>query len=260
MEANTQKSETIKMLESAMGVLDLLRCSKTPLGVNGIAKTCALNPSTAFRILKTLEMTGWVYQLEEGQYIIGEKISFVTEKNNFYLALSDAAKCPMEQCTAKHGLAMNLIVRLGSECRIIQQSLTKAIINYVPPLNTELPYYACGGGKILLCELPAALVDQMLETHKPEALTPFTITDPDMYREELRKAAANGYAIDYQESSINGSCIAVPVRDREGAIIASLSFSGLIGVSSPDKLLKYIPYLKECSSTITGSLYNCREM
>ena len=46
-----EKAETIKMVECAMGVLDLLRTGKTPLGVNTVAKKCALNPSTAFRIL-----------------------------------------------------------------------------------------------------------------------------------------------------------------------------------------------------------------
>ena len=151
-----QKVETIKMLENAMGVLDLLRTAKTPMGANAIAKQCALNPSTTFRILKTLEMTGWVYQMEDDRYIPGQKLSFVTERNNFYLALSDAAKCVMEECTAHHGLAMNLIVRSGSDCEVLQQTLTKSIINYVPPLHSVLPYYACGGGKILLCELPDA--------------------------------------------------------------------------------------------------------
>ena len=260
MEVVAQKAETIKMVESAMTVLDLLRCSKTPLGVNAIAKTCTLNPSTAFRILKTLEKTGWVYQLKEGQYITGEKISFVTDKNNFHIALSDAAKCAMEQCTAKHGLAMNLMVRDGADCYILQQSLTKSIINYVPPLHSVLPYYACGGGKILLCELPEALIDQLLETHRPEALTPFTITDPAEYKRVLVQTEKDGYAIDFQESSINGSCIAVPVRDKDGTIIASVSFSGLIGISTPEKLLKYVPYLQECSKAITASLYKCWEM
>ena len=73
----------------------------------------------------------------------------------------------------------------------------------------------------------------------------------------LRETAKNGYAIDFQESSINGSCIAVPVRDNEGTIIASLSFSGLIGISDPEKLLKYVPALKEASRKITDSLYDC---
>lgn len=252
-----EKVETIKMVESAMGVLDLLRTGKAPLGVNTIAKTCGLNPSTAFRILKTLEKTGWVYQLEDGGYVAGQKLSFVTEKNNFNMALADAAKFVMEDCTAKNGLAMNLFVRMGADCHILQQSLTKSIINYVPPLHFTMPFYACGGGKVLLCELPSPLLDQLFAVTKMEALTPYTITDPDKYRQALTETAQQGYAIDFQESSINGSCIAVPVRDNEGTIIASLSFSGLIGISDPEKLLKYVPTLKEASARITTSLYDC---
>ena len=74
--------EIIKMVERALTVLDLLRTSKERLGVNEIAKRCDLSPSTAFRILKTLEVTGWVFQLSDDRYIPGEKISFVTEKSN----------------------------------------------------------------------------------------------------------------------------------------------------------------------------------
>lgn len=255
--AKREKAETIKMVECAMGVLDLLRTAKTPLGVNMVAKKCALNPSTAFRILKTLEKTGWVYQLDDGRYVCGQKLSFVTERNNFHMALSDAAKFIMEDCTAKNGLAMNLIVRHGADCHILQQSLTKSIINFVPPLHSVLPYYACGGGKVLLSELPEPLLDQILSVVRMEALTPYTITDPAEYRKVLKETAENGYAIDFQESSINGSCIAVPVRDKEGTIIASLSFSGLIGISDPEKLLKYVPILKETSQKITDSLYDC---
>lgn len=257
MATNPEKTETIKMVESAMTVLDLLRRSKEPLGVNVVAKTCNLNPSTTFRILKTLEKTGWVYQLSDNQYITGAKISFVTNKNNFYLALSDAAKFPMQQCTDKYGMAMNLMVRNDADCVILQQSLTKAIMNYVPPLHSVLPYYACGGGKILLSCLPEALVNQLLSMRKLEALTPYTITDPDEYKKVLDETRKNGYAIDFQESSINGSCIAVPVVDNEDTIIASLSFSGLIGISNPEKLIKYVPILKETSAHITDSLYKC---
>ena len=89
-----------------------------------------------------------------------------------------------------------------------------------------------------------------------QALTPFTITDPEKYRSVLTEVRKNGYAIDYQESSIDGSCIAVPVRDKENTIIAALSFSGLIGVQDPNRLLKYIPALQDASNAITKSLYN----
>ena len=47
---NYRNIETIKMVEHAMAVLDLLRNTREPIGVNEIAKMCDLNPSTTFRI------------------------------------------------------------------------------------------------------------------------------------------------------------------------------------------------------------------
>ena len=57
-EKSGEKSETIKMVENAMMVLDLLKNSRESLGINTIAKICELTPSTTHRIVKTLEMTG----------------------------------------------------------------------------------------------------------------------------------------------------------------------------------------------------------
>lgn len=113
-----QNVETIKMVDRALEVLDILRKERSPLGVNEIAKNCELNPSTAFRILKTLEVNGWVYQCMDGRYITGQKISFVIEKNNLYLALKEVAELTMSRCTEENRQAMNLVVREGSRCYI----------------------------------------------------------------------------------------------------------------------------------------------
>ena len=94
-------AETIKMVEKALTVLDLLKAEKEPIGVNEIAKRCELNPSTAFRILTTLEISGWVFQLSDDRYILGQKNGFVTEKNNLYLALSDVGYLVMREYTEK---------------------------------------------------------------------------------------------------------------------------------------------------------------
>jgi DNA-binding IclR family transcriptional regulator len=258
-EQSIQNVETIKMLEHALAVLDLLRTKRERLGVNEIAKTCGLNPSTTFRILKTLEKSGWVFQFSDGRYITGQKISFVTEKNNLYLALREVAQLVMEQYTAKYGQAMNLLVREGVQCTILQQSRTKNLVDYVPPLFSTLPIYACAGGKILLSEVPVNLAEQVISFCEMKPLTSYTITDPEQYWQALRATAKQGYAFDNKESSENGSCIAVPIRDHEGTIIAALSFSGFIGIEDPQELLKYLPALQEASEKISHSLYNCWE-
>ncbi len=249
--------ETIKMVSRALDVLDVLRTSKTRLGVNEIAKFCEMNTSTAYRILKTLEQKGWAYQSQDDRYMAGEKISFVTEKDNLFLALKEAASFIMEKYTLAHGRAMNLLVRDGADCVVLQQSRTKSIVDYVPPLGAKLPFYACAGGKILLSELPPRMIDSLLEGCVMEPLTRYTIVDADKYLDELRKVTKQGYAFDDRESSESGSCISVPVRDKNGTIIAALSFSGFVNVENVEDLQVYLPFLRAASKEITDTLFCC---
>jgi DNA-binding IclR family transcriptional regulator len=248
---------TIKMVDQALSVLDALRLERKSLGVNEIAKQCGISPSTAFRILKTLEAGGWVFQCGDRRYIAGQKLSFVIEKNNLYLALKEVASFVMDRYTTKHSQAMNLIVRDGSHCYIMQQSRTKNLVDYIPPLYSDLPFYACAGGKILLTELPIGLVDEIINSCEMLPLTQYTITDAEKFWQELRLVAKQGYAYDHKESAENGSCIAVPIRDCEGNIIAALSFSGFVGIEDKAELLQYITPLQEAATEISKSLYRC---
>lgn len=252
-----QSNETIKILDRALTVLDILRVERQPFGVNELAKQCSLNPSTTFRILKTLEANGWIYQCSDGRYITGQKLSFVIEKNNLYLALKEVAGFTMEKYTKKYRQPMNLIVRESAHCYILQQSRTNSLVNYVPPLYSKLPFYACAGGKVLLSELPINLVEKLLESCTMSALTEHTITSPDIFWQELRTVAKRGYAFDDRESSENGSCIAVPLRDSDGNIIASLSFSGFVAINNKEDLTSYLPALNEAATEITHTLFKC---
>lgn len=249
---------TIKMVENAFSVLDILHSSPEPLGVNEIAKKSGLSVSTAFRILKTLGKTGWAFQLSDDRYITGRKISFVTEKTNLYLALSDVSFFIMQEYTDRYNRAMNLMIRENNYCKILQQTRTKSLVDYIPPLFSRLPIYACACGKVLLSETPLNIAEQVIASCDMVPLTKYTITDPDLFWKNLRTAAANGYAIEHKESSEGGSCIAVPVRDNRGNAFAALSFSGFIGIQDPyETLLEYLTPLREASLKITQNLYDC---
>ena len=250
-----QGNETIKMVDRALQVLDLLRSSKNSIGVNAIAKECGMNPSTAFRIIKTLEKNGWAFQCSNDQYIAGEKLSFMLGKENFYIALKETALLVMEKYTARYNQAMNLIVRESYHCYVLQQSRTKSLVDYVSPLYSDLPFYACAGGKVLLSELPESFASDIISSSELRPLTPHTITDPELFRKELQKVADQGYAYDDRESALNGSCIAVPVRNSDGKVIAALSFSGFVGVADIKQLDKYIEPLKEASQEISKKLF-----
>lgn len=254
---SARQPETVKMIERAFRILDILREKDACLGVNEISRKCEISPSTAYRILKTIELSGWIFQLRDGRYILGEKARFITEKDNLYLALRDVSGIIMQKYTDKYDQAMNLIVRDGNRCVIMQQSRTSSFVNYTSPIGTVLPIYACAGGKVLLSELPVKLVDEILASVKMVKYTPYTITDRETFWRELRAVAANGYAFDHQESSLNGTCLAVPVSDSGGNTIASLSFTGFIAVSDTNDLLKFLPALRQASEEVSRALFQC---
>lgn len=249
------KENVIKVLEKALIILDIIKESDRPLGVNEISKLCSVNLTTSFRILKTLKMRGWVYQDENDKYIIGHKVSFVTEKSNFYLALKEIAYYTMVRLSATVSQAMNLIVRENEKCFILQQSRTEKFLDYVPPIGTIVPIYASAGGKILLSELPDLILEEILDITEFKPLTKYTITRRTVFLKELDKVRQLGYAIDAHESQEEGFCLAVPVRSKDGEIIAALSFSGFIGKISENEIDNYYQILKKGSAEITENLY-----
>ncbi len=250
-----KSKENVKALEKALIILEMIKESKIPLGVNEISRQCKINLTTAFRILQTFKSKGWVYQNSEDKYIIGMKVSFVTDRNNFYLALKEIAYYTMARLSAKVSQAMNLIVRENEKCFILQQSRTDKIVDYVPPIGTVLPIYASAGGKVLLAELPEMLLEEILDMLDFKPLTKYTIIRRSVFLEELQKVKTLGYAIDEHESQEEGFCLAVPVRNRENEIIAALSFSGFIGTLNETEIKDCYLTLKEASEEITGNLY-----
>jgi len=256
----TKPKENVKALDKALIILEMIKEFNVPLGVNEISRQCSINLTTAFRILQTLKNRGWVYQDEDNKYIIGLKVSFVTEKNNFYLALKEIAYYTMERLSATVSQAMNLLIRENDKCLILQQSRTEKIVDYVPPKGTFLPTYASAGGKILLSELSDLILEEILDKTEFRPLTKFTITRRSVFLKEIEKVRQLGYALDEHETQEQGACIAVPVRSRDGEIIAALSFSGFIGKMSESEINDSYKLLQEASAEITDNLYKFNNM
>ena len=152
--------------------------------------------------------------------------------------------------------AMNLVVRNYDSCHIIQQARTKRIVDYVPPVGTQLPIYASACGKVLLSELPELLLNDIMDNVEIQQFTKHTIMDRTQILDLLAKCRQDGYALDAKETMEHAYCIAVPVRFGDGEIVAALSCSGIIGNTiNEEKIQMYYSLLKEGASEISEKLY-----
>lgn len=79
---------------------------------------------------------------------------------------------------------------------------------------------------MLLASLPESQLASRIQNGVPlVAMTPNSITDPGILREALDEIRQRGIAVENRESNPDVSCVAAPVRDRTGQVVAALSIS-----------------------------------
>jgi DNA-binding IclR family transcriptional regulator len=121
---------------------------------------------------------------------------------------------------------VHLAILEGNEVLYIAKEEGTNTIRMVSAVGRRFPAYGTGVGKMLLSALPPAELDRLYPPDLPLApITPHTITDPVALRQELAEIRVRGYAIDEEESTPGLCCIAAPVFDSHGAVVAAISVS-----------------------------------
>jgi DNA-binding IclR family transcriptional regulator len=98
-------------------------------------------------------------------------------------------------------------------------------VRMVSAAGRRLPAHCTSVGKMLLASLPADEFDARVEGRELVAMTPNSITDPDRLRTVLAAVRERGVATEHSESNPDVSCVAAPVRDGGGRVVAALSVS-----------------------------------
>ena len=115
------------------------------------------------------------------------------------------------------------------------------------------PVHCTGIGKSLLAHLPHDAITALL-TQPLERRTPNTITDLAALWDELSLTRARGYAVDNVENEDGVRCIAAPVRDHTGAVIAGLSISAPAYRFSLEDLAGLVPLVLRITAELSRRL------
>jgi hypothetical protein len=83
-----------------------------------------------------------------------------------------------------------------------------------------------GLGKALLAFHPPEEVAAHYRVAGLPRFTPSTVTDVDALLAELDAIRRRGYATDEQEREIDVRCVAAPVRDHHGEVVAAITVAG----------------------------------
>lgn len=224
----------IRALDRGLDILEAFAPTQPELSIGQIAERAGLPKPTVIRILSVLTERGYVERLPDVErYRLGVK---TLELSSVYL-----------QSTTVEAEARPIMTRLANETRqtanlgILDQNQVVHIevvapdrpVRFWASIGKREDAYVSGLGKVLLGTLEPAALDEYLAQERP-AITQHTITDGTRLRAEIEQAAANGYAVDREESNLGVYCIAAPIRNASGQIVAAVSISGLKVEFEPD--------------------------
>ena len=90
-------------------------------------------------------------------------------------------------------------------------------------IGSRVPAHTIALGKVLLSDRREADILNDLRGVRLQAMTPNTVVTREALIEELRWVKLMGFAIDDEEYAVGLRCVAVPIRDHHGSIVAAIS-------------------------------------
>lgn len=254
-----QNSEGIKKnqsLRKALQILEGMSKIKGPARLQDIAKSIGIPQSTLLRFLNTYIDFGYVGQDPSTSfYYLTLKLAEIGSqaKGNFpfqhsltkYIKDISSRFNESSSLCVEHDMQMVYIATEEGPGRMLQT---------LQRIGRIAPMHATGVGKLHLLNYSDVQLGALEKKYGFPKYTEHTITDMESLKREIDKVREQGYAIDDEECEEGVRCVAVPVRDFSGSVVAGISLSAPLTRLDLRRMDEIIRYLKNISVTASREL------
>jgi len=244
-----------KTIDGALKILCRFNHASPEWTIRDLAQQLDVPYSTAYRYVSTLEESGYLVRHRP------------TESYRIGLPLIELAGVALNQIDVRvHGLShldhLADLTGLNANLALLYEGdtfhIAYAVRSAVPRMYTALGRRAVAHctalGKTLLAALPFDEVRSLVETYGWRPYTPRSIQNfPDLEK-ALAEVRTQGYALDRGERHLGTSCVAAPIRDKTGQVIAAISVTGPNDQFSDEQLPGLIVTVLEHASVISYRL------
>ena len=220
---------TNKSVTKAIRLLrELAAQPRTGANVTTLAKAARISRPTAFRLLSSLERTGFVDRIDN-KYILGWELARLGRSADPYAGLVARAQPILRDLADEFNESVSLAVPDGKGG--LDLIATEAGSHFIGMTSStgkvgeRYPLHASSSGKVLLAEMPRDKVIALLP-ERLQAFTPDTITDRKELLKELDRVREQGFAVIDNELEIELLSLSRPVRDSSGSLVAVLTLNG----------------------------------
>jgi len=226
---NTIPNYPVKVLDKSLSILEVLLKKNSLMSITEISNKLGMYPSTVHRILNTLKNRGYVEQDSQNQkYQLGLKLIELGMAKFYKIDLVEEATPFLKELVSKCNEIVHLGILEQGEVLYLAKEEPNQTIRMVSKIGKRVPVYSTSLGKILLAYLSKNNLKAITDKIKYISFTKNTINSTDKLEKELIKVKKQGFALDVEENEKDVCCIAVPIRNYQGKVVAAISISSPI--------------------------------
>lgn len=246
-----EAKSSIQVIERMMTLLDVLAHHHDAVSLKQLSLETGLHPSTAHRILGAMTHSGFVERAEPGAYRLGIRLLELGNIVKSRINIRQVALPFMEQLHERIGEAVNLGIRHEDEIVYVERTSSgRSLVRVVYLVGGRAPLHLTSVGKLFLAaDTPEAVRAYARRTGLP-GKTPHSLSSLPVLEKELEKIRRHDLAFDNEEAEIGLRCVAAPIRNDEGVLVAGLSVSAPSERHSPD----WVAQVKQTADHISQAL------
>jgi len=221
------EKKIIQSIDRALQILELFSLEKPEWGVTEISKALNIYKSNVHNVLTTLAEKGFIIKdSKTDKYKLGIKffeLGSIVIKN---MDLRKIAHPYIEELSKEFNETVHLgILDKGRVISIEGEESAKGLSSHIE-IGRRAPLHCTAVGKAIMAYLSEEEINLIIKEKGLKRFTENTITTKKDLRNEFKKIREQGYAVDNIEHEEGVRCVAGPIRDYTGKVIASMSISG----------------------------------
>ncbi|GAA2825366.1 IclR family transcriptional regulator [Kitasatospora paracochleata] len=203
-----------------------------------LAELIGVHKTTVLRLLQSLEEQRFVHRDADFRYHLGAGLFALSSLALEQRGIRRTAAPHLAELNAATGHTVHLAAYEGGEVVYIDKYDSRHPVRMYSRIGLRAGLHNTAVAKVLLADLPPAERRRVAEAVEYTVHTANTLTTPAALLTELATVAAQGWAQDHAEHEPFINCIAAPVRDATGRVVAAVS------MSVPDMVLPYAQVLE----------------
>ena len=211
----------------ALDILELFLEGDGTLAAPDVIRRTGLPRTTVHELLTTLAARSYLVPLrsQPGRFRLGVRTYQLGSRYAEQLDLAAEGEQVAREVAETCDETVHVAVLEDTDVIYIAKVDSTHAVRMVSAAGRRLPAHCTSVGKMLLASLPETELEGRIAEAEFTAMTPNSITDPDVLRTELARIRDRGIAVEHRESNPDVSCVAAPVRDSAGTVVAALSIS-----------------------------------